>query len=191
MYIIAGLGNPGLKYEGTRHNIGFETIDYISAVYNIPIKKLGFKALFGQGIIGGEKVILAKPQTFMNLSGESLKPMLDYYKLPPSNLFVIYDDVNLATGALRIRPSGSDGGHNGMKSIIYMLNSDAFPRIRIGIGSKPNPHMDLADYVLGSFSKEEIELLSDTAKQIVKAVPVMMKEGISAAMSKYNGKIQK
>ena len=187
MFVIAGLGNPGNQYECTRHNIGFEAVDYIADVYHIPINRLGFKALYGQGMIQGEKVVLLKPQTFMNLSGQSVKAALDFYKLSPERLIVLYDDVSLDVGRLRIRPSGSAGGHNGIKNIIYMLNTDVFPRIKIGVGGKANPNMDLAAHVLGRFSKEEIEVLEEVIKKAEYAVPIMMKQGTSAAMNKCNG----
>lgn len=190
MYVIAGLGNPGNKYEGTRHNIGFEIIDYISRVYDIKVNRLGFKSLYGQGMIDGEKVLLIKPQTFMNLSGQAIKPALDFYKIPPENLFLICDDVNIPLGTLRIREKGSAGGHNGLKDIIYMLCSDEFPRLRVGVGAPQNEHIDLADHVLGMFSKEENEILLKVAKRITEALPVMMKDGVSKAMSRYNGKIE-
>ncbi|MFA7637663.1 MAG: aminoacyl-tRNA hydrolase, partial [Monoglobales bacterium] len=138
MYIIVGLGNPGAKYETTRHNMGFITIDYLSRELNIPVNRLGFKSLYGQGVIGGEKVILVKPQTFMNLSGQTVKEIVDFFKVPAENLIVIYDDINIPLGKLRIRPFGSDGGHNGMKNIIYLLQSDKFPRIRVGVGMPDN-----------------------------------------------------
>ena len=187
MFVIAGLGNPGNKYEGSRHNIGFEMVDYIARTYGITINKLGFKSLYGQGMIEGEKVILVKPQTFMNLSGQAVKPLLDYYKVDNENFIVIYDDVSLPLGKLRVRAKGSAGGHNGIKDIIYMLQSDVFPRIKVGVGMPENPRMDMKDYVLGYFSKEEFEVLHEGAKKIVKALPVLMKDGTQAAMNICNG----
>ena len=149
MFVIAGLGNPGAKYADTRHNIGFIAVDYLSRQLNINVNKIRHKALVGEGYIGAEKVVLVKPQTYMNLSGESIMDVVGFYKLSSENLIVIYDDIDLSPGVLRIRPKGSSGSHNGMKSIIYLLNRDDFPRIRIGIGKQPE-YMDLADYVTGS-----------------------------------------
>ncbi len=189
MFVIAGLGNPGNKYEGTRHNIGFEMIDYVARTYGININKLGFKALYGQGMIEGEKVILVKPQTFMNLSGQSIKPLLDYYKIPEENFIVIYDDVSLPLGKLRMRTKGSAGGHNGIKDIIYMLNTDVFPRIKVGVGMPENPNIDMADHVLGYLSKEDFDILLPCAKRIVKVLPEYMKNGAEKAINLCNSSI--
>lgn len=186
MYAIIGLGNPGSKFEGTRHNIGFDMIDALAESYQIKVKQLKFKALCGEGMMQGEKVILVKPQTFMNLSGESVRELKRYYKLEDENMIVIYDDVSLDVGRIRIRPKGSDGGHNGMKSIIYQLNSNEFPRIRIGVGSRP-PQLDLADYVLGHFTQEDRKLLDDTRKRVEHVLPLLMKFGVSYAMNEVNG----
>ena len=159
MFIIAGLGNPTKQYEGTRHNVGFEVIDRISEKYNIDVDAKKHRALIGKGIIQGQKVILAKPQTYMNLSGESVRSLLDYYKVDEEHeLIVIYDDISLDVGQLRIRAKGSAGGHNGMKNIIAHLGSQVFPRIKVGVGEKPAKY-DLADYVLGHFSKGEAKLM--------------------------------
>ncbi|AOY75504.1 aminoacyl-tRNA hydrolase [Clostridium formicaceticum] len=184
MHIIVGLGNPGKKYDGTRHNIGFDTIDLLAHRHGIKVNKLKHKALYGEGFWGGEKVLLAKPQTFMNLSGESLRDMVEFYKIDKKNLVVIYDDIDIEVGALRIRQQGSAGSHNGMKSIIYLLQSDAFPRVRIGIG-KPK-FGDLADYVLGRFSKEEVTSMRETVEKAAEAVETIVKEGIDLAMNRYN-----
>ncbi len=186
MFVIAGLGNPGNKYEGTRHNIGFEMIDYVARTYGININKLGFKALYGRGMIEGEKVILVKPQTFMNLSGQSIKPLLDYYKIPEENFIVIYDDVSLPLGKLRMRTKGSAGGHNGIKDIIYMLNTDVFPRIKVGVGMPKNPNIDMADHVLGYLSKEDFDILLPCARRIVKVLPEYMKNGAEKAINLCN-----
>ncbi len=186
MYIIVGLGNPGTKYESTRHNMGFITIDYLSREYNIPVNRLGFKSLYGQGIICGEKVILVKPQTFMNLSGQTVKEIVDFYKVPHNNLIVIYDEISIPLGKLRIRPSGSAGGHNGMKNIIYLLENDKFPRIRVGVGMPDNPKMDIADHVLGKLSSEEIKILTETVKNAAKAVEIIITDSVSTAMNKLN-----
>ena len=187
MYIIAGLGNPGKKYEGTRHNIGFDTLDVIASKNNIKFNKTKFRADFGEGIIGGEKVILVKPQTFMNLSGESIRPLRDFYKVPDENIIIIYDDISLPLGKLRLRGKGSAGGHNGMKSIIYQLNTDIFPRIKIGVGAPPHEDFDLADYVLGKFGKDEIEILTKTVDRVNDTVESIIRNGVEKTMSKFNG----
>ncbi|MDR0406403.1 MAG: aminoacyl-tRNA hydrolase [Clostridiales bacterium] len=185
-YLIAGLGNPGKKYVDTRHNAGFEMLDALAAAKDIRVTKIKFKALTGEGSIGGNSVILAKPQTFMNLSGESVGEIAAYYKIPPERIIVIYDDVSLAAGRLRIRSKGSAGGHNGMKNIIYHLKSDEFPRIRVGVGA---PERDgLIDYVLGKFSKDEIEKLTEIAKIMPNIVETLLTDGIDAAMNQYNAK---
>lgn len=186
MFVIVGLGNPGAKYADTRHNIGFVAVDYLSRQLNININKIRHKALVGEGYIGTEKILLVKPQTYMNLSGESVMNVVDYYKLPSENLIIIYDDVDLSTGVLRIRPQGSSGSHNGMKSIIYLLNKDDFPRIRIGIGKQPE-YMDLADYVTGKFPKDEIPIMVEAVKRAADAVEEIVLKGIAAAMNKFNG----
>ena len=161
MFIIAGLGNPTKQYEGTRHNVGFDVIDRLSEKYNIAVDTKKHRALIGKGMIAGQKVILAKPQTYMNLSGESIRSLLDYYKVDEEHeLLVIYDDVSLGVGQLRIRAKGSAGGHNGIKNIIAHLGGQVFPRIKIGVGEKP-PKYDLADYVLGHFSKAEKVLMDE------------------------------
>lgn len=156
MYIIAGLGNPTREYEKTRHNVGFDTIDVLADKLNTSVDEKKFKGLYGRGIIAGEKVILLKPQTFMNLSGESVREAADFYKVDPEHIIVIYDDISLDVGQLRIRKKGSAGGHNGIKNIIAHLGTQEFPRIKVGVGDKP-PRMDLADYVLSRFSKEDRE----------------------------------
>ncbi len=186
MYVIAGLGNPGRKYENTRHNIGFITIDRLAEKHSIMVERLKFKALAGEGRIAGQKVILLKPQTFMNLSGESVREVMQFYKLPPQQLIVVYDDIDLDTGALRIRKFGSAGTHNGMKSVVYQLQSDRFPRIRIGIGGGKDT--DLADYVLGGFTKEEAPLLREAVDQAVLAIETILEDGIDKAMNQYNTK---
>lgn len=189
MYLIVGLGNPGRDYVGTRHNIGFEVIDVISSKYDININKEKFRAIYGEGRIGGERVILAKPQTFMNLSGESVREIMSWYKIAPENLIVIYDDISLEVGTLRIRPKGSAGGHNGVKNIIYQLNTDVFPRIKIGIGAPKTREYELVDYVLGKFQKEEVDILIKAAIKTAEAVETIIKSGTELAMSKFNGKI--
>lgn len=184
MYIIAGLGNPGKEYDMTRHNIGFETIDYIAEKHNVKINKLKFKSLYGEINIAGEKVYLIKPQTYMNLSGEALREFSAFYKIPLQNIIVINDDISLGMGKVRIRRKGSAGGHNGLKSIIYQLNSDEFPRIKIGVGE--NEKGDLADYVLGRFKKDEIPVMEDSIIRASDAAEEIIKKGIESAMNKYS-----
>jgi PTH1 family peptidyl-tRNA hydrolase len=183
--IVAGLGNPGSKYENTRHNVGFMAVDLLSKKYGIKVNRLKNKALTGDGLINGERVLLVKPQTFMNLSGESIRDIVQWYKVPVENLIVIYDDVDLPVGALRIRSKGSSGTHNGMRSVIYQLQSDGFPRIRIGIGKAPEG-WELADYVLGRLSPEEIPLLGESTERAAEAAAHIVAKGVTAAMNKYN-----
>ncbi len=185
MYVILGIGNPGKQYDNTKHNIGFISLDFLASELNIKINKIKHKALIGEGNLAGEKVLLVKPQTFVNLSGESAGEILSFYKLPPENLIVVCDDVNLDQGRVRIRPSGSDGGHNGLKNIIYHLHSDAFPRIRMGVGQKPEGY-DLADWVLSKFSKEEISVMSKLVDKVPDMVKEIMQNGTASAMNKFN-----
>lgn len=188
MFIIVGLGNPSKEYEGTRHNAGFEVIDRISDKYNISVDTKKHHALIGKGIIEGQKVILAKPQTFMNLSGESVRSLLDYYKVDEEQeLIVIYDDISLDNGQIRIRAKGSAGGHNGIKNIIAHLGGQVFPRVKVGVGEKPSKY-DLADYVLGYFSKEEQVLMDEGYAHAIHAVEMILEGDISAAMNEYNRK---
>ncbi|MDO5294372.1 MAG: aminoacyl-tRNA hydrolase [bacterium] len=187
MYIIVGLGNPTSQYEGTRHNIGFDCISEISNKYNIPLDFVKHKAVCGTGYIEGQKVIIAKPQTYMNLSGESVQALMHYYKVEPEELIVIYDDISLDVGQLRLRKKGSAGGHNGIKNIIQMLGTDVFPRVKVGVGNKP-AGWDLADYVLGKFSKEDQEFLVETKERVAKAVETILTEDMDAAMNIYNKK---
>ena len=188
MYLIVGLGNPTAKYEKTRHNAGFDVIDAIADKYGIELNLRKGKAFCGTGYIEGQKVMLAKPQTYMNLSGESIRSILDYYKVDPeTELIVIYDDISLDVGKLRIRAKGSAGGHNGIKNIIAHVGGPVFPRIKVGVGEKP-PKYDLADYVLGHFSKAEQELMEEGYKDAVKAVEMIVSGDISGAMNEYNRK---
>ena len=186
MHMIVGLGNPGKQYEFTRHNAGFLCLDYLAAKYNIKVNKIKFKSLVGEGNIGGEKVILLKPTTFMNLSGEAVVQAAGFYKIDVSDIIVVYDDISLPIGSLRIREKGSAGGHNGMKSIIYLLGKDNFPRIRLGVGS--NGERDLADHVLGKFSKEEMNGFSASVEDAVEAISYMLKGDTQKAMNLYNKK---
>lgn len=185
MYLIVGLGNPGKQYESTRHNVGFLAIDDIAEELNIKVDKLKFKSLIGEGRIGNEKIILAKPQTFMNLSGEAVVELVNFYKIDMSNVIVIYDDIDLDTGKLRIRKSGSAGTHNGMRSIIGLLGRQDFPRIRIGV-SKPKNGQDLASFVLSKFEKSELEDVKNTIINSRKAVVETMETNLDKAMNLYN-----
>lgn len=188
MFIIAGLGNPTLRYEGTRHNVGFEVIDTLADKYNIAVETRKSRALIGKGIIVGQKVILVKPQTYMNLSGESIGALADYYKIDEEKeLLVIYDDVSLDVGQLRIRRKGSAGGHNGIKNIIAHLGTDVFPRIKVGVGEKPKGY-DLADYVLGHFSGEDREIMQESYRKAADAVEMILEGDLSGAMNTYNKK---
>ncbi|NLJ90908.1 MAG: aminoacyl-tRNA hydrolase [Clostridiales bacterium] len=188
MYIIVGLGNPGRKYIGTRHNIGFDAITRLSDDFNISLNINKHKAICGAGYIAGQKVLLAQPQTYMNLSGESVRALADFYKVAPENIIVIYDDINLEEGQLRIRKSGSAGGHNGIKNIIQHLGTKDFPRIRIGVGQKPE-EWDLVDYVLSKFSDEENKIMRIALKNASDATKVLIEEGITAAMNLYNRRV--
>lgn len=191
MIIIAGLGNPGREYENTRHNAGFMTIDKLAKEYGIDVSEKKHKALIGKGVIEGQKVILAKPQTFMNSSGESLRELTDYYKPDiAAEVIVIYDDITLDVGSIRVRKHGSAGGHNGMKSIIAHLGTEEFQRIRVGIGEKP-PKMDLADWVLGHFPKEDKEHLEDGLKDACDAVLLLINKEPDEAMNRYNRKVDR
>lgn len=187
MYIIAGLGNPTREYEKTRHNVGFDTIDVLADKLNTSVDEKKFKGLYGRGIIAGEKVILLKPQTFMNLSGESVREAADFYKVDPEHIIVIYDDISLDVGQLRIRKKGSAGGHNGIKNIIAHLGTQEFPRIKVGVGDKPKG-MDLADYVLGHFSKEDQAKMDEAFKDAADAAEMILDKGMDAAMNHYNMK---
>lgn len=186
MYIIVGLGNPENKYAGTRHNIGFSAITALADAHGISVDSKKHKALIGKGVIGGQKVILAQPLTYMNLSGECVRELVDYYKIDPTEqLIIIYDDIALPPGKLRIRPKGSAGGHNGIKNIISHLGGQEFPRIRVGVGEKPKG-WDLVDYVLGRFSKEEEPQIREALQQVCDACEVLMNEGVEAAMNRFN-----
>lgn len=188
MYLVVGLGNPGKQYDMTRHNIGFHTIDYIADKYNARLTKLKFKAVYGEATISGERVYLVKPQTYMNLSGDSVAEMAQFYKVPVENIIVINDDISLDVGRIRVRGKGSAGGHNGLKSIIYRMNSDAFPRVKMGVGAPKHEDYDLADFVLGRFTKEEISVMEDAIKKAETAVAEIIKNGIQSAMNKCNSK---
>ena len=184
MFLVVGLGNPGKQYDGTRHNIGFEAIDFIAKKYNIDVNKSKFKGVFGEGFIEGQKVILLKPTTYMNLSGESIREVINFYKINNDEIIVIYDDISLEIGKLRIREKGSAGGHNGIKSIIANMGVDVFPRIKIGVGQ---PKGDLVSHVLGRFNKEEEQDLKEVIEASAKAVDIIIKYGAKEAMNELNG----
>ncbi len=189
MFIIAGLGNPGKEYENTRHNVGFEVIDALADKYNISVAELKHRAMIGKGYVGGQKVVLVKPLTFMNLSGESIRPVIDYYKVEAdSDLIVISDDISLEPGQIRIRKKGSAGGHNGLKNIIKHLGHGNFQRVRIGVGEKPENY-DLADWVLGHFNKEEKAAVDEALDKAVKALEIMLADGADTAMNEFNRKV--
>ncbi len=187
MYMVVGLGNPGAKYVNTRHNIGFDALDAFCSKHDIKLKSSRrFRADTGKGRVGGEKVIAVKPMTYMNLSGEAVLEIADYYDIENENIIVVYDDISMETGRLRIRRKGSAGGHNGIKSIILNLGSDEFPRVKIGVGAPEHKDHDLADYVLGKFSKEETEILIKTVVSAVGAIEEILTANVDSAMNKYN-----
>ena len=185
-WIIVGLGNPGSKYQNTRHNIGFITADYIADEKRVKLNKIKFKASYNILTIGGEKCLLMKPNTYMNLSGEAVKEAATFYKVPADHVIVIFDDCSLPCGKLRIRQNGSAGGHNGIKSIISHLGTDAFPRIKIGVGEKPHPDYDMADWVLSAFSEQDKKLLKPAVENAAKALEVFISDGPDRAMNKFN-----
>lgn len=191
MFLIAGLGNPTAEYDKTRHNAGFMLIDYLADKYGIRVSSKEHKAIVGKGVIDGNKVILAKPQTYMNLSGESIRELADYYKIDPeTEIIVISDDIDLPPGYIRVRPKGSAGGHNGLKNIIQHLGTQNFMRIRLGVGEKPK-QMDLADFVLGRFNKEDEALFKDSLTEADKALLLCLSGDIDRAMNSFNRKVVK
>lgn len=185
-YIICGLGNPGTQYEGTRHNIGFMTIDTLCEKYGLSCKKVKFKSLTCDAVISGKRCLIMKPTTYMNNSGEAVTEAMSFYKIPPERAIIVFDDISLEPGKLRIRRKGSDGGHNGIKSIIYLSGSDNFPRIKMGVGAKPHPDYKLADWVLGRFKKEDGEKLEQCFKNAGSALELMVDGRTDEAMNKYN-----
>ena len=186
-FIIVGLGNPGKQYELTRHNAGFLFADLLADKNGVKINKIQFKAVTASLTLGGVKCLLMKPQTFMNNSGEAVRQAASFYKIPPERILVVFDDISLPCGRLRIRRKGSDGGHNGIKSIIYHLNSDAFPRVKLGVGEKPHPDYDLADWVLGKFPPEDAKAMADRYPDLEAAAKLIMDGKLGLAQSKYNG----
>jgi len=186
--LIVGLGNPGRKYAGTRHNIGWDAVTALSDAFNIPLKTKEWKGISGRGTIAGQKVILVQPQTFMNASGECVRAYMDFYKIPAERVLIICDDISLEPGNLRLRVKGSAGGHNGLKSIIAQIGTSVFPRLRLGVGEKPFG-WDLADHVLARFPKELEPVIRDVMARVVEEIPVYVTEGPEAAMSKFNGSV--
>ena len=186
-YIVAGLGNPGKEYENTRHNAGYLAVDYISAKRGFRVDKLKFKSLCGDTMIAGKRVLFLKPTTFMNLSGEAVRDAMQFYKIPIERVIILYDDISLEPGHLRIRRKGSDGGHNGIKNIIYLTGKDTFPRIKMGVGAKPHPQYDLADWVLSRLTQAEKKAVEARYDDICGALELMMKGQFDTAMSRYNG----
>ncbi|MFA5528806.1 MAG: aminoacyl-tRNA hydrolase [Peptostreptococcales bacterium] len=184
MYLIVGLGNPGREYQNTRHNAGFMAIDYLADKHHIPINKIKHKGLLGEGMIAGQKVLLLKPQTYMNLSGHSVREALEYYKIDLDKLILVYDDIDIDTGSVRIRKKGSAGTHNGMKSVIYDLQSDEFCRVRIGIGRDKD--IKLENYVLSRFKPDETKTMEDAIIKVQKAIEAILEKGIDNAMNEYN-----
>lgn len=184
MYLIVGLGNPGTEYRHTRHNVGFDVIDLMADKYNIKINRIKFKGSIGEGSIKGEKVIFLKPSTYMNLSGESVIEAVSFYKIPKENVIVVYDDISLEVGRIRVRPEGSAGGHNGIKNIVLHLSAEVFPRVKVGVGQ---PERDLVKHVLGHFSKEEGEIIDKVFPYAMEAVVSIITDGVMEAMNKYNG----
>jgi len=187
LFAVVGLGNPGRNYSGTRHNVGFDTVELLANRNNINLNKIKFKSIYGEGIIGGKRVILLKPQTYMNNSGMAVLDVYNYYKMPLENILVIVDDVDIEFGTIRIRKKGSDGGHNGLKSIIYQLGSQDFPRIKIGIG-KRKEGQDLADFVLSKFSKDEKPRIEEAVLNAAMAVETIITYGIDEGMNQFNTK---
>ena len=186
MYLVAGLGNPEKKYDLTRHNVGFDMLDVFASKQGISLNKLKFKAVYGEGSICGERVILAKPQTYMNNSGEAVRQFAEFYKIPTDHIIVVSDDISLPVGRMRVRRSGSDGGQRGLKSIIYHLNSDAFPRVKMGVGEKPNPNYDLADWVLSKFTQDEQKILFDEFGTAMSGIEKIISGDIDGAMMLCN-----
>ena len=185
--LIVGLGNPGDRYKNTRHNVGFMAVDAIADALNIPVSTIKFKGLYGEGRAFGKKVRLLKPTTYMNESGQSVRACMDYFKIEPEEVLVLVDDIDIAFGTIRLRKSGSAGTHNGLKSIIYQLQSDQFPRLKIAVGKK-NPHMDLANFVLSTFTDEEEKVMAETIEKAKDAALLFLKSGLDEAMNTYNRK---
>ena len=187
-WLVVGLGNPGAKYDNTRHNAGFRALELYCARSGQRIERMKFKALVGEGTLGGKRVLFVKPQTFMNLSGESVRDAAAFYKIDPAHIIVLSDDISLAVGTLRVRPKGSAGGQNGLKNIIYHLGSEDFPRVKIGVGDKPHPGYDLADWVLSRFTLDEQQAIDKACADALDAAACIIAEGCAPAAQKFNGK---
>ena len=187
-WLIAGLGNPGANYAKTRHNVGFRVADALAKKLNVKIDRAKFRGLYAQATYKGQKLILLKPQTFMNLSGLSVMDAARYFKLPPERVIILFDDVSLDVGRLRVRAEGSAGGHNGIKSVIGALNSQSFPRVKVGVGAKPHPDFELADWVLSNFTKDEEALLAPVIEDAAEAALTVLEAGVPAAAAKFNGR---
>ena len=187
IWLIAGLGNPEPKYDGTRHNAGFAALDYLASKWGISVSKTKFQGLWGQGEVDGHKVVLLKPLTYMNLSGDSIGPLAGFFKIPADHVIALCDDITQNPGKLRIRPSGSAGGHNGLKSIIQHLGTDQFPRIKVGVGQKPHPDYDMADWVLSKFAGEDLKTITEAIRKAADAVECLIQEGPDKAMNRFNG----
>ena len=185
-FLRVGLGNPGPKYEFTRHNAGFLCMDLLAQQLGVKIDRIKFKSVVADVAIEGSRCILMKPQTFMNNSGEAVRDAANFYKIPPEHIIILFDDISLPPGKLRIRRKGSDGGHNGIKSILYLLGSDQFPRIKLGVGAKPRPDYDLADWVLSTFQKDELSRMKEAMEKACEAVPLLVREETDRAMNLYN-----
>lgn len=186
-WLLVCLGNPGDQYENTRHNVGFQVADAVAERHNVPIQRLKFRALTNTITVGKKKVLLMKPVTYMNLSGEAVHEAASFYKVPPERILVVSDEVALAPGKIRVRRSGSAGGHNGLKNIIAHLGTDQFPRIRVGVGQKPHPDYDMADWVLGKFQGEDKKAVEEAVKRAADAAECLIQEGVDKAMNRYNG----
>ena len=185
-WLVVGLGNPGAKYENTRHNVGFMTADALADRNGEPIRRVKYHALTSEAVIGGQSVLLMKPTTFMNLSGQAVSEAARFYKIPADHVLIVSDDVDLPLGKLRIRKSGSAGGHNGLKNIIQLLGTDQFPRLKIGVGGKPHPDYNMADWVLGQFQGEDKKTIDDAVARAADAVECLLADGIDRAMNQYN-----
>ena len=186
-WLIVGLGNPGREYERSRHNMGFRALDLLAGTLGVSVKKVKFRALTAQASYRGQKLLLMKPETYMNASGMAVEQAVQYYKLPPERVLVLFDDISLAPGRIRVRPSGSAGGHNGIKSIISVLHSDEFPRVKIGVGEKPSPEYDLADWVLGQIPKAQQALIGTALQHAAEAALCIVESGCQRAAAEFNG----
>ena len=186
IWLIAGLGNPEPKYDGTRHNAGFAALDYLAGKWGISVSKTKFQGLWGQGEVDGHKVVLLKPLTYMNLSGDSIGPLTGFFKIPADHVLVIYDDVSLPVGKLRVRPTGSAGGHNGIKNIIAHLGTDVFPRVKVGVGAPRHPDYDMVDWVIGSFSAQEKKIVDEALDRALDAAECIISRGVTEAQNRFN-----